>query len=112
MSTEIYFGIPTDAELIKALTRGISTAISAKSVEALGVAACWSFAAPGEVRRCPPFFKRGNHAPPAATTTAALHRRGKTNSAENTAEYERQGGASDHRVLLRDANIAASTMPA
>ena len=88
---EIHLGIPADAELIKALMRGIFTAISAKSMEPLGVAACWNFGAPGEVGLCPPVFKRGDHALPAAATTAALRRWGKTNSAENTAKREGRG---------------------
>jgi hypothetical protein len=80
--------------------RGILTAISAKSVEPLGLDARQNFAAPGEVRCCPPIFKRRYHALPTSATTATLRRAGKTNSVDNAAERERQGGTGDYRVLL------------
>jgi hypothetical protein len=96
----VYLGIPADAELIRALMRGILTAISAKSVEPLGLDARQNFAVPGEVRRCPPILKRRYHALPMSATTATLRRGGKTNSVDNAAERERQGGTGDHRVLL------------
>ena len=107
--------MPTDAELIKTFMRGIFTAISTKSAEPLGVVARRNFAAPGVVRRGPPVFKRRNHSLPAsemhpAITTGRLCR-GETNSVENVSEGERQG-TSEHRVLQRDADITALTMPA
>jgi hypothetical protein len=85
---------------MRAVLRGILTAISAKSLEPLGLAAQQNFTAPGEVRRCPPVFKRRNHTLPAAATPATLRRRGKTNLGDDPAEREGLGGAGDHRVLL------------
>jgi hypothetical protein len=101
-------GVPANAELIKAIVRGIIIAISAKSADPFSVDIRRNFAAPGEIRGCPPVFKRRNHPLPAMAT---LLRRGNTSSIENISEGERQG-TSDHRILLRDAGIRASTMPA
>jgi hypothetical protein len=95
LATE-YLGIPADTEFIKALMRGLLTAISAKSAESLPVVARRYFASPSEVRCCPPVFKRRNHPLPAMAT---LLSGGNTNSIENISEGERQG-TSDHRVLL------------
>jgi len=107
----VYLGIPADAELIKAVMRGILTAICAKSAEPLRVLDRRNLPAPSEVGLYPPLFKRHNHALPAAATTATLRRRAKAKPIDDASERKRQSGTSDHRVLLSDTNIAASSMP-
>jgi hypothetical protein len=116
ISAAVYLGIPADAEFIKAFVRGIIIAISAKTTDPFSVNLRRNLTAPGEVRGCPPSFEPCDKALPAsemhaAATPATLVCWGETNSTKNTSEGERQG-KSDHRVLLRDADIAASTMPA
>src|SRR5215472_7572330 len=107
----VYLGIPADAELIKAVMRGILTAICAKSAEPLRVLDRRNLPAPSEVGLYPPLFTRHNHALPAAATTATLGRRAKAKPIDDASERKRQSGTSDHRVLLSDTNIAASSMP-
>jgi hypothetical protein len=109
--------IPTGAEFIKAVMRGILTAVSAEAAEPLGSVVQQDFTAPGEVRDRRPISERRNDALPAAKTNRAgkidaLLCRGETNSVENRSKGEGQGGTSDHRVLLRGTDIIASTMPA
>jgi hypothetical protein len=116
ISAAVYLGVPADTEFIKAFVRGIIIAISAKTTDRFRVDFRRNLTAPGEVRGCPPSFEPCDQALPAsemhpAATPATLVCRGETNSTKNTSEGERQG-KSDHRVLLRDADIAASTMPA
>jgi hypothetical protein len=96
--------------------RGIIIAISAKTTDPFSVNFRRNLTAPGEVRGCPPSFESCDKALPAsemqsAAAPAMLVCWGETNSTKNTSEGESQG-KSDHRVLLRDADIAASTMPA
>jgi hypothetical protein len=112
-----YLSIPTGAEFIKALMRGIRAAASAEAAEPLGSVVQQNFTAPGEVRDCRPISERRNDALPAAKKDRAgkidvLLCRGEANSVENISEGEGQSGTSDHRVLLRGTDIAASTMPA
>jgi hypothetical protein len=112
-----YLGIPAGAELVKALMRGILPAIRAEAAEPLGSVAVKSCAAPSEVRPRRPIPERRKKSLQAvqsnsADRTAALLHRSKTNSIENMTEGERQCGPGDHRVLLRGADTAASTMPA
>jgi hypothetical protein len=110
-------GIPAGTALIKALMRGILPAISAEAAEPLGSVAGKSCTAPSEVRPRRPISERGEQTlqsvwTNAAGGTAARRHPGQTDSIEKMTEGERQGSPCDHRVLLRGANIAASTMPA
>jgi hypothetical protein len=112
-----YLSVPTGAEFIKALMRGVLTAVSAEAEEPLGPVAQQNLTAPSEVRNYRPVSERRNDALPAALKDRAgkidaLLCRGEANSVENISEGERQGGTSDHRVLLRGTEVAASTMPA
>jgi hypothetical protein len=112
-----YLGIPAGAELIKALMRRILPAISAKAAEPLGSVVRKNLAAAGEVRHGRPIPERCEQTLPAverrpAVTPGTLLHRGETNSVKNVAEGERHGGSDDHRVLLRGADITASSMPA
>jgi hypothetical protein len=96
--------------------RGFFTAVSAEATEPLGSVVQLNFTAPGEIRNCGPIFERRNEAlqAPKKDRTAnidALPCRAEANSVENISEGEGQGGTSDHRVLLRGTDIAASTMP-
>lgn len=116
ISATIYLSVPADAEFIKAFVRGIIIAISAKTRDPFSVNFRRNLTAPGEVRGCPPSFEPCDKALPAsemrsAATPATLVCWGETNSTKNTSEGESQG-KSDHRVLLRDADITASTVPA
>jgi hypothetical protein len=115
-----YLGIPAGAELIKALMRSILAAISAEAAEPFGSVAGNCCGAPTEVRPRRPIsvrreqtlqavYPRGGWANPADGT--ALRHQGKTNSIEYITKGKRQGGPSDHRVLQRGTDIAASTMP-
>src|SRR5262252_9239199 len=115
ISAAVYLGVPADTEFIKGFVRGIIIAISAKTADSFSVNVRRNFTAPGEARGCPPSFEPSDQALPAsemhpAATPAMLVCQGETNSIENIPKRQRQG-KSDHRVLLRDADIAASTMP-
>jgi hypothetical protein len=97
--------------------RGMPPAISAETAEPLGSVARESCAAPSQIRPGRPISERREQTLQAVQTnpangTAALPDRAKTDSIEKMTEGERQGSPGDHRILLRGANIAASTMPA
>jgi hypothetical protein len=97
--------------------RGFLTAVSAEAVKPLGSLVQQNFTAPGEIQDRRPISEPRDDALPAAKTDRAaeinaLLYRGETKPVEDGSKAEGQGGTSDHRILLRGADIVASTMPA
>jgi hypothetical protein len=115
MPAAAYLSIPAGAELIRALVRGISSAIAAETGESLGPVLQQNVTVPFKDRDCRPLSEcRNNAQQPGGALAAqadALSQRGETNSVEHISNGEEQGGTSDHRILL-NAEIAASTVPA
>jgi len=138
-SAPAYLSVPTGAELIKLLMRGLLFAVPAEEAEPLGSISRMGLAVASEVHNRRPVPVRRDHTLPPARTVSAVatgtpQRRGErrfvsaeeeesivmqpcpyhrlTHSIENVAGAERRGGTDDHRVLLQSTNIIASNMPA
>ena len=112
-----YLCAPAEAQLIKALMRGILPAIRAKTTRLLGSVVQKNFVAHGEIRQKGPNSERCKGVLPAfeigpAVTTHTPLNRDKAKSVENIAEGPWLAGTDDHRLLLRGTGSTALNMPA